>query len=146
MVIRPSASGRNWNALSDSYRQRLERAGVSRREYERGVSLSSARGHATTPERPSQASPERHSDYFNRRERLINSIQSMKRELYGTKEAFNSKRSREAIDKNPKTGRSRSIKELERAERKIAAMVDGEDYEEFYDEPEDYDDDWLYYH
>lgn len=146
MVIRPSASGRNWNALSDSYRQRLERAGVDRRDYERGASLAGARGHAETPERPSQASPERYVDYFNRREKLINSIQAMKRELYGSKDSFNAKRSREAVDKNPKTGKSRTLKELKRAERKIAEMIDGEEPEEFYDEPEDFDDDFLFYH
>lgn len=49
------AQGRNWEALSATYRGRLERGGVTRSAYESGVSLSGARGHAATPERPSRA-------------------------------------------------------------------------------------------
>lgn len=143
-------SGRNWNALSTSYQQRLERAGVSRREYEQGVSVQSARGHANTPERPSAARPERHGEYLERqayRERLIDRIQAGKREYFAGKDNFNDKNSRKAIDRNTETGRKRSVKELERAERKLNAMLDGSyDEEDYLDEGDDYDDDWLYYH
>lgn len=144
MVIRPSSNGRNWNALSSGYRERLERHGIGRRDYERGASVQSARGHATTPERPSQASPERHPEYFSRRQELINSIAADKRTLFGSKESFNAKRSREAVEKFAK---SHSLKELAEKAAKIAAMVDGSyDEEDYYDEGDDYDDDWLYYH
>lgn len=46
---------RDWETLSVAYRSRLERAGVSQRLYESGVSLSGARGHTSTPERPARA-------------------------------------------------------------------------------------------
>jgi hypothetical protein len=107
--------------------------------------VSAARGHATTPERPSQASPERHESYFSRREALIREIERGKKELFGHKENFNAKASRHSIEKT-KDGHDRSMRNLEARAKEMRAMLDGEDLEEFYDEPEDYDDDWLYYH
>jgi hypothetical protein len=50
-----STPSRSWDALSETYRRRLQRAGMSRRLYESGASLQSARGHAATPERPDRA-------------------------------------------------------------------------------------------
>lgn len=120
MVIRPSASGRNWNALSESYRDRLERHGISRRDYERGASVQAARGHAATPERPSQASPERHGAYLSRREAAIDRIQAVKVNRYGDRPSFNRDRSRKAIDTHDSTGDKRSVRDLER----LAAMYD----------------------
>jgi hypothetical protein len=57
-----------WGALSGAYRARLERAGIDRAAYERGVSLKAARGHARSPERPRQAARalERYPDYVRR--------------------------------------------------------------------------------
>jgi hypothetical protein len=57
-----------WDALSSSYRRRLERSGIDRAAYDRGESLKAARGHARTPERPRQAAraPERYPDYVRR--------------------------------------------------------------------------------
>jgi len=46
---------RDWDALSPAYRARLVRGGIDRRGYESGRSLSAARGHAATPERPGRA-------------------------------------------------------------------------------------------
>lgn len=47
------AKRRDWaNVKSETYRKRLERAGITREEYEAGAPLPAARGHATTPERP----------------------------------------------------------------------------------------------
>jgi len=43
------------DSLTPAYRRRLERGGVTRKEYESGASLSGARGHAATPERPTRA-------------------------------------------------------------------------------------------
>lgn len=39
-----------WNNLSARTRTRYERAGITRSDYDRGVSLQVARGHGTTPE------------------------------------------------------------------------------------------------
>lgn len=41
------ARRKGWNELSDAYRRRLERSGVSKTDYESGTSLKSARGHKT---------------------------------------------------------------------------------------------------
>ena len=40
---------KGWDALSDAYRNRLERQGISRRAYESGSSLHKARGHVSQP-------------------------------------------------------------------------------------------------
>jgi hypothetical protein len=39
---------RNWSGLSESYRRRLVRAGITEADYQAGVSLKAARGHAPT--------------------------------------------------------------------------------------------------
>lgn len=49
------ARRRLWDALSESYRKRLLRGGITRDAYERGESLQKARGHAETPEHPKDA-------------------------------------------------------------------------------------------
>lgn len=46
---------KGWDALSSSYRGRLERAGISEADYRAGASLGSARGHRSTPEHPERA-------------------------------------------------------------------------------------------
>jgi len=58
-----------WNALRPAYRARLERAGITRERYLSGEPLSSARGHARTPERPERAErhPERYPEYTRAR-------------------------------------------------------------------------------
>ncbi|GAA0411809.1 hypothetical protein [Streptomyces luteireticuli] len=51
---------KSWDLLSDGYRKRLERGGITRAAYEQGKSLSRARGHAYTPERPERAAKNTH--------------------------------------------------------------------------------------
>lgn len=46
---------KGWDDLSESYRKRLERAGINKKAYTNGSSLSDARGHRNTPERPERA-------------------------------------------------------------------------------------------
>lgn len=72
---------RNWDSLSSGTQRRYERNGVSRAEYEAGVSLKAARGHAETPERPSEAlkNPERYESYVGIRAH----VKALKIELYG---------------------------------------------------------------
>lgn len=62
---------RTWDLLSANYRRRLERNGVTRSAYESGASLSGARGHAKTPERPERARkhPEQYPEYTRKRQR-----------------------------------------------------------------------------
>jgi hypothetical protein len=56
--------------LARSTQIRYERAGIGREQYESGVSLAKARGHAKTPEHPTDAvrNPERYRDYLGGRQ------------------------------------------------------------------------------
>lgn len=56
---------RNWDVLTETYRKRLSRSGVTREQYESGASLGKARGHAATPEHPREAArnPQRYPKY-----------------------------------------------------------------------------------
>lgn len=60
---------KGWDSLSEPVRRRYQRNGVSRADYESGVSLSAARGHAQTPERKERAerNPDRYREYLRRR-------------------------------------------------------------------------------
>jgi hypothetical protein len=62
------ATRRPFNDLSPAYQGRLIRSGISPEQYQSGASLKAARGHAQTPERPSQAlrAPHEYTSYFNR--------------------------------------------------------------------------------
>jgi hypothetical protein len=63
------ANRRAWSALSESYRGRLSRSGITESDYASGASIKAARGHATTPERPKQAfrNPDQYPTYIRRR-------------------------------------------------------------------------------
>lgn len=69
-----------WASLSGPYRQRLERSGIGREAYESGASLSGARGHGATPERPGAGAekPEYRPYYELRKE-----INTLKKEIFG---------------------------------------------------------------
>jgi hypothetical protein len=58
-----------WQTLTDAYRRRLQRAGITPREYRKGASLKAARGHSKTPERPTRAlrKPQEYREYIERR-------------------------------------------------------------------------------
>lgn len=58
------ARKRNWDALTDAYRHRMIRNGITRQDYESGASLTAARGHGLTPENTMDAA--RHPDKFDR--------------------------------------------------------------------------------
>lgn len=64
---------REWASLSEGYRNRLIRGGVTPEAYREGQPLSSARGHAHTPERPSQAirNPLRFPHYVERHPEIV---------------------------------------------------------------------------
>ena len=44
------ARRKGWEQLSDRYRARLERGGITRQDYEGNIPLDIARGHGATPE------------------------------------------------------------------------------------------------
>jgi hypothetical protein len=60
---------RSWDSLSPSYRARLSRGGITKARYERGDSLTAARGHSKTPEHPERAqkNPQRYRKYLQKR-------------------------------------------------------------------------------
>jgi len=64
-------SRRGWGSLSQPVRRRYERAGITESDYSSGVSLSAARGHSNTPERPERAEsqPDRYRQYLRAKDR-----------------------------------------------------------------------------
>jgi len=65
------ARARSWDSLSEAYRRRLSRAGITKSQYQSGTNLSKARGHAQTPEHPREAQkhPERYKKYIQKRQK-----------------------------------------------------------------------------
>lgn len=134
---------KEWGQLSGSYRSRLERGGVTRSAYESGVSLSAARGHARTPERPERAytSQGRYQDYLNRRAALERDVIARKKELFSDSPKWNVKRSARTVHEGPTTGKAPSMAKMQR-------FLDTS-YDELYDQiVDDGPDEWdfLYYH
>lgn len=63
-------SRKGWQQLSPSYRARLQKAGITKSQYESGVSLSKARGHGQTPEhgiREAIRNPRKYQKYIAKR-------------------------------------------------------------------------------
>lgn len=110
---------RNWENLSPAYQHRLERSGITRSDYESGVSLASARGHGATPEHPHAGKgQERYREYHERRNRLERHMVELKRQKFGSA---------------PRWSESGAMKSAER--EPIAKLEEWEDYD-------DYDDYW----
>jgi len=59
-------SREKWNALSDRYKARLARHGITEQRYLSGEPLAGARGHARTPEHPGRATPARYPEYVSK--------------------------------------------------------------------------------
>jgi hypothetical protein len=61
---------RNWDALSDTYRNRLKRNGITKSLYNRGMNISTARGHSATPEhgiKQARKNPVKYHKYLNKK-------------------------------------------------------------------------------
>lgn len=92
---------RDWNALGDAQKHRYERSGISRSDYESGVSLAAARGHGATPERPGQGKEEpRFREYYE----LRKEITQLKKDVFGhnvgkASQREMSKKGRRALEK-----------------------------------------------
>src|ERR1700678_3108251 len=108
------AGRRDWDALSAGYRKRLKSAGITRCQYESGVSLEKARGHARTPEHPERSSknPTRYAAYEAKKLGIADRIQDFKRQKWGHRPKWNEGRSRMAVRKDPETGKWRGVKDL----------------------------------
>lgn len=100
---------RNWDALSSSYRGRLERNGITRSAYESGVNVAAARGHAQTPEHPhtGESRPE-YRQYHLRREQAERKVVQMKRDKWGMRDRW----SDEGAEKSAKRMSMSRLKKL----------------------------------
>lgn len=75
---------KGWDSLSLNYRKRLERAGISAKDYSAGISLSKARGHSQTPEHPTdKISRTKYPSYYAKRQQLMRDFIAKKERLWG---------------------------------------------------------------
>jgi len=136
---------RNWNSLSDAYRARLERGGITRGEYEAGANLSAARGHKATPEHPRQAENDRQrfQAYIFERDRLVQAILREKSQKFSAAANYNAKRSRWNVE-HFQDGRARSLASLRRALEALKGQASS--WEDMIEDLEEEDINALYYH
>jgi hypothetical protein len=137
---------KGWSELSEAYRKRLERGGVNKSAYERGDSITKARGHSSTPERPADAytirGRARFKSYLERVGGLRKKIIDRKVRMFSDRFKWNEERAREYIMQGgtevPKPGRMQLQAALD--------MTDDE-IEELLHDP-NIDDEWkfLWYH
>jgi hypothetical protein len=92
---------KGWNSLSPAYRARIEKAGLTQADYEAGTSLTRARGHANTPERPSSYNPTKYQKYNTERNKLIAKVEQRKQELFGDSARWSKGRSDRIIREKP---------------------------------------------
>lgn len=90
---------KGWNALSPGYRERLKKAGITKRQYEKGESIQAARGHAQTPERPKGGA--KFPTYQAERDKLVNRVTAKKQAYFGTRPIWNPKRAARLFKKDP---------------------------------------------
>lgn len=90
---------KGWDNLSAAYRERIAKAGMTREDYEAGQSLSKARGHSKTPERPSSFDPKKFPQYASERQRLANDLVRRKREFFYDRPKWNPLQAKKIIDK-----------------------------------------------
>ena len=91
---------KGWNSLSAGYKARLEKAGISRKDYEQGHSIQAARGHAKTPERPTQKGGN-FPQYQAERDRLTRRVVDLKQAYFGTTPVFNPRKAVARFKKDP---------------------------------------------
>lgn len=92
---------KGWDSLSPGYRMRMEKAGLTRADYESGQSIKKARGHEKTPERPRQYSATKFPLYDQERARLEKELEKKKKDLWGDNRKWNPTRSEKHIREKP---------------------------------------------
>jgi hypothetical protein len=104
------AARRVWETLSEKYRARLVKGGISKSRYEAGESLKAARGHKATPENRGELKrhPEKFGQYRERdaerqREKraLVTRVVAKKKEAFASTVRWNEEASRDFV-RNPK--------------------------------------------
>ena len=134
---------RVWSALSPSYRTRLQRKGVTQAQYESGVSLKAARGHAQTPESPTEYArhPGRFTAYRDRRKPLVKRIQEKKERIFGPRIRFSSERSSRYVKEG-----AADIKPPTTAQLRFLDVLSDEEFDDWqYEHREDEDWNFLWY-
>jgi hypothetical protein len=137
---------RLWDALSETYRKRLLRGGVSRGQYESGIGLSKARGHGKTPEHPREAlrKPDKYPEYVAKKGRakpgpterdLIRTVTDKKDRFFGDRFKYDLERQIQYVrhgsvqDDVPKPSRDvlrqASVMSAEQMEE-LASLANGE--------------------
>lgn len=149
---------RGWEQLSESYRSRLVKGGVTRSDYEAGVSLKGARGHKATPENARELAkhPEKFKEYNERQKKyrkarkdLVERVVAKKKRAFEHTLRWNEEHSGLFV-RNPPYMTKKIGLEVRRATmaqlRKVDAMTDSEFIEYQYEVRQD--DDWraLWYH
>jgi len=92
---------KGWNSLSPAYRARIEKAGLTQADYEAGTSLTRARGHANTPERPRSYDPAKYQQYNSKRKQLTSQVEQRKQQVFSDSPRWDRGRSDRAIREKP---------------------------------------------
>lgn len=126
---------KGWLALTPAYRARIEKAGLTQADYEAGTSLTRARGHANTPERPRSYDPQKYQKYNAERKRLTGLVEQRKQDVFGDSVRWDRGKSDRAIREKPP-----SLALM----RWALAATDEEIYDAIREDPETYH--FLTYH
>lgn len=93
---------KGWEQLSPGYRARIEKAGLTRKDYEQGAPIKAARGHGQTPESPKNVDPKQFPKYAAERAKLTKQVEQKKAQMFGGSKRWNSKKSaKHSRDKPP---------------------------------------------
>ncbi len=142
----PSRPLKAWGTLSPSYKKRLERHGITARNYNtpKGAEIrAKARGHGKTPERPERAAknPDKYPEYLESRKTLLQHVSERKRRLFSTTVKYRERASDRNVlrNPNPSTGGRINLAYVRRFLRMTESEIDDIDWS---------DDEWgfLYYH
>lgn len=92
---------KGWNALSAAYRTRLEKAGITKTDYESGASIRKARGHLHTPERPTSKNAHTFRNYQLTRAQLTQRVLEKKHYYFSEGPIWNPRRAMQKFASDP---------------------------------------------
>jgi len=129
------ATRKPWASLSVSYRERLARKGITPQAHKAGETLSEARGHARTPEHPSEGIKDaaRFRDWFATHRQLARRVAQRKAHIWGDSHKFRRYASSQLAEKGingkpPSNALLRWALEASSEELELAAESGDEDY------------------
>lgn len=149
---------RGWETLSDKYRSRLIKGGMTKARYEAGDSLKAARGHKATPEnkREFEKHPEKFTEYKRRRTEYQQTRAPLQRRVVEKKKLafeytlrWNEENSKNFVY-NPEYMTKKLGLEIKKSTMAQLRKIDKMSFDEFIDYQYEVrkDDDWrfLWYH